>query len=154
MKSKVFSMFIFFIHITIGSYAYEMEYLTFTEMRPDGRIIGDVTVVAIFMGWTQQRISMENGFEVTNERTYANDKWSDWQFMRRQPASVPTLRQLYEIFLRQYSDYPRASMRINSHSGLQAVRIMTRRSGGSSPMWWSDDGRSFNILFEVWAIVP
>jgi hypothetical protein len=52
-----------------------------------------------------------------------------------------------------YNMYPRVGVRLHMPGG-QAVRIATIPNGRSSPMWWSEDGRSFNVLYEFWAIMP
>ena len=153
MGKKIFITLILSICFTFGIYAQQIERLTFTDMRSDGTIIGNVTVNAVFMAWTQQRTSIENGMQVLYERVHLpNDKWSDWELQGREPARF-TLRQTYDVLLRQYNITPRASVRLHTQ-GLQAVRIMTIPDGRGSPMWWSDDGRSFNVMYEFWAIIP
>jgi hypothetical protein len=141
------------IGLASGLFAQEIQRLTFTDMRSDGTIIGTVTVNAIFLTWKQHNISLENGMQITYGREYIKGEWTPWELMQREPAYVLTLRQIYDGLLRQYNITPRASVRLY-FQGIQFIRIMTIPSGRSSPMWWSDDGRSFNIMFETWAIIP
>jgi hypothetical protein len=156
MKKRLVITLVLIVSSMTGAFAQQTQRLTFTDMRSDGTIIGDVTVNAVFMGWTQQRISIENGMTVTRESVniYGSNEWSPWEIMRREPPLGPTLRQEYDMILRQYNRTPRAAVRIHLQGGVQAVRIATIPNNASSPMWWSEDGRSFNILNEVWAIVP
>jgi hypothetical protein len=123
-------------------------------MRSDGTIIGTVTVNAIFLAYSQHRISIENTFQVTHSSTYVNDVWSNWELVDRQPLQVPTLRLLYDVVLREYNKNPRSSVRLHYQDGVQLVRIATIPNGKSSPMWWSEDGRSINIFYENWMIIP
>jgi len=155
MKKVLFVTLVLSVTLTAGVFAQEIERLTFTERRSDGTIVGNVTVNAIFMGWSQQRVTIENGMQIIRESVniLGSNEWSPWEIMQRAPAHVPTLRQMYDLLLGEYNRYPRSAVRLHMQ-GIQAVRIMTIRSGSSSPMWWSDDGKSFNALYEFWAIMP
>jgi len=153
MIKKVFFTLILSLSIILGISAQQIERLTFTDMRSDGTIIGNVTVNAVFMAWTQQRVSVENGMQVLRERVHLpNDRWADWEVMERSPARL-TISQTYDVLLRQFNRTPRASVRLHTQ-GIQAVRIMTIPDGRGSPLWWSEDGRSFNVMYEFWAIIP
>jgi len=136
-------------------FAQEIERLTFTDMRSDGTIIGTVTVNAIFITWTQQRFFIENGMQVTRESVYLVDldDWSPWEIVDRRPSYALTLMQIYNMGQSQYNRAPRGATRIHTQ-GVQAVRIMVIPEGRSSPLWWTEDGMSYNILYEVWAILP
>jgi len=153
MRKKLMVLLILLLTISVNTFAQKIERLTFSEMRADGTIIGTVTVNAIFMTWTQQRITIENGMQVFRESVYINNEWTPFEIAGREPPQLPTIRQVYNLMLQHYSNYPRSSRRVNI-SGVQAVRIMTIPSNKSSPIWWSDDGKSFNIFYEVWGIVP
>ena len=154
MNKKNFLVLAFIMSITLGSYAFEIERLTFLDARPDGSIIGTVTVNAVFMGYSQQRISIEGNQQIIHESVLQpNGQWTDWQIMERAPARL-TLRQMYDHMVMDYSRYPRMSRRIQAQGGFQAVRIASIPTGRSSPIWWSDDGRSFNVFYEFWAILP
>ncbi|MDR0473568.1 MAG: hypothetical protein LBH43_07860 [Treponema sp.] len=154
MKKRIFTVLVLVASINCVISAQEIERLTFTERRSDGTIVGNVTVNAVFMGWSQQRVTIENGMQITQEsfNIRGSNEWSPWEIMQRAPAYMPTLRQMYDLLLGEYNRHPRSAIRLHMQ-GIQGVRIMTIRSGSSSPMWWSDDGKSFNVLYEFWAII-
>ena len=156
MKKKNILVLVFLMGITLGSYAFEIERLTFLDSRPDGSIIGTVTVNAVFMAYSQQRISIEGNQQIIRESVLQpNGQWTDWQVMERAPQiGNLSLRQIYDNYVLAYSRHPRMSRRIQMQEGLQAVRILSIPTGRSSPIWWSDDGRSFNVYYEFWAILP
>ena len=159
MKKLLALMVIFLVVVKVGfALDLNIERLTFTESRPDGTIIGTVTVDAIFAGFVQQNIAMEGNLQVIRERQFINvdvggdGQWSDWEVTRRFPPIEPIL-QLYFRLLREWSMNPRIAARIH-FSVFQAVRIATIPDGRSSPFWWSNDGRSFYTLTELWVIAP
>jgi hypothetical protein len=154
MKKRIFTVLILLTSINCGTFAQEVEKLTFVERRTDGTITGTVTVDAIFVYMEQHKISIEGGLQVTYSSAYYKDEWSDWELVSRQPAMTPTIRQLYDIGVKEWTKNPRASVRINMGNGIQAVRIGSIPKGKSTPFWWSDDGKSFYIFFEVYAIMP
>ena len=151
---KIFLTLIIGLNIVFVGFSQEIQKLTFLDMRSNGTIIGNVTVNAVFMFWSQQRVSIENGMQIRRESLNINGEWSPWEIMGREPAIVPTIRQAYDLTMQEYNRYPRAAVRINMQEGIQAVRIMSIPYNRSSPLWWSDDGKSFNIFCEVWAIMP
>jgi hypothetical protein len=154
MKKIVFTVLVLTIGINCGIFAQEIQRLTFEDRRSDGVIVGTVTVNAVFLAWSQQRVSIENNLQVYRERGSQDGiVWSDWQVMSREPTHVPTLRQLYDVLLGEYNRHPRSAVRLNMQ-GRQAVRIPTIPEGRSSPFWWTEDGKSFNILYEFWVIMP
>ena len=133
----------------------EIEKLTFVERRSDGPIIGTVTVDAIFAYYSMHNVFLDGNFQVVLESVRLQDgQWSEWEVMERSPARILSLSLIYDILLREYNMAPRSTVRRAFQYGFQTVRIMTIPSGRSSPMWWSEDGRSFNIFFEFWAIAP
>jgi hypothetical protein len=154
MKNKIIVALVLIFSINCGILSQEIERLTFFELKPDGTIVGTVTVDAIFVGWEQHKISHEGGFQVTRISTNFTGEWSPWELGRREPANASSIRQLHDVLLRELTRNPRSSVRIQHRSGIQVVRIAIIRSGSSSQRWWSEDGRSFNILYEVWAIGP
>lgn len=154
MNKKYLVVFILVSCVTFGTFAQQTEKLTFVDRRSDGTIIGPVTVNAIFISWNMQKVSIENNLQVIRESVYNNNTWSDWQIVGREPARVSSIRQLYDIILGEYNRYPRSATRLNMQNGIQAVRLMSIPTGRSSPMWWNDDGRSFNVMYEFWAIIP
>ena len=156
MKKKVLVLMVLSLTLLpFNLFAQDIEKLTFTERRSDGFVIGAVTVNAIYSGLTQQKISLENNFQVIQQRlqNLVNNNWTDWELLERSPARALTLTQIYDAVIKDYNMYPRGAIRINYY-GLQFVRIYKIPNGRSSPFWWSDDGKSFNIMFEFWMIMP
>lgn len=142
------------LSITPKIFAQEVERLTFTEFRSDGILIGNVTVNAIFLLWTQQNVSYEGDLVVTYEKFSTNGSdWSDWELLSKQPALMSSLSLLYNFLLRKYNEYPRGAIRIYFDNG-QAVRIHTIPVGHTSPYWWSKDGRSYNVMYKFYVILP
>jgi len=136
-------------------YTQKTERLTFTEFRSDGTLIGNVTVNAVFIGWSQQNVSLEGNLVVTYERgcLKGSSDWSEWELMSKQPSLFPSLRAIYDFLLREYNVRPRGAIRAYMEN-VQTVRILTIPNGYTSPYWWSKDGRSYNVMYEFWAIVP
>ena len=153
---KILFISVFNLLLVSTVFSVDIQRLTFTDMRSDGTIIGSVTVNAVFLGWSQQEVTREGNFRVIRERVYlANgSEWSPWELVTREPAPVLTLRQEFDMLLREYNLFPRASIRIRHASGGQAVKIMDIPSGRSSPIWWRDDGRAFFAFCRVYAIIP
>lgn len=153
MKKKIFMVLILIISINSGIFAQQTERLTFTEISSDGTIIGTVTVNAAFAGFLQKWVSIENNMQVVRESAYtnANGVWSDWGPKKKEPAILPTIRQIFDSILRDYHRYPRGAVRWYL-KGIPFVNIMTIPDGRISPLWWNDDGKSFFIMYEVWAI--
>jgi len=159
MNKKIVFLLVLSLCFTFKIFSQQIERLTFTELGLDGKIIGTVTVNAVFLGWNQQRISIENGFQVIRESVclaeWADKKrWSDWELVGREPSRVSTIRQLYDIALSGYIKHPRAAIRMYYDGGFQAIRLMTIPNGQASPVWWSEDGKSFYVFYEAWIIVP
>lgn len=153
MRKILFVTLVLSVYLSINGFSQEIQRLTFTDRRADGVIIGNVTVNAVFMAWTQQRVSIENGMQVINERVYINGAWQAWELMGREPSHVSTIRQHYDIIMAEYQRYPRGAVRLYKQ-GIQGIRIMAIPDGRSSPLWWSEDGRSYNVMYEFWAIAP
>jgi len=154
MKKYLF-IFVLMLMPVLFIYSQNVERLTFTELRPDGTLIGNVTVNAVFIGWSQQNVSLEGNLLVIYERYYqkGSSDWSDWKLSSKQPSLIPSLRALYDTTLNIYINQPRGAIRANLNN-VQVVRIMTIPNGNSSPCWWSNDGRSYNVMYENWAIKP
>lgn len=152
MKKNLFIT--LFCVVSIGLSAQQIQKLTFTDISLSGRSHGTVTVDAVFVGWTQAQISIENGFQVFYERENVNNEWHPWTFKGRQPAIFATTRQFYDNYLHEYNKDSRAAVRLNFQDGFQVVKIMTIPKGRASPLWWSEDGLSFYVLYEAWLIVP
>jgi len=141
---------------TGGVYAQKTEKLTFTELRPDGTLIGNVTVNAVFLGWSQQNVSLEGNLLVLYERYYTKNSsdWTDWGLSSKQPRLEPlSLSEIYYIRLKAYSVRPREAIR-GYIDNVQVVRILTIPDRQSSPYSWSKDGMSFYVMYELWAIIP
>jgi len=159
MKKKFIILLFLSLIFSFEVFSQQKEKITFTELRVDGTFMGTVTVNAILFGWSQQKMSIENGFWVTHESFYPAEwsplekRWSDWELVNREPSPVRTIRQLYDTMLSQYVKYPRASMRLKASDGSQVIRLMAIPNRHSSPLWWSEDGKSVYIFYEVYKIV-
>ena len=155
MRKKLLMVILLTFSFTGGVYAQKTEKLSFTEFRSDGTLIGNVTVNAIFIGWSQQNVSQEGDFTIINESVClkGSSDWSKWELMSKQPSLLPSLRAIYDFMLREYNVRPRGAIRAYIENG-QMVRILTIPNGHTSPYWWSKDGRSYNVMYEIWAIMP
>jgi len=155
MRKKLLVILLLMFSLTGGVYAQKTERLTFTELRPDGTPIGNVTVNAILIGWSQQNVSLEGNLLVVYESYFekGSSDWSEWRLMTKQPSLILSIRTLYDTTLNIYITQPRAGIRINLNN-VQVVRIMTIPDRRSSPCWWSNDGKSYYVMYENWAIIP
>jgi hypothetical protein len=156
MRKKLLIVLLLIFSFTGGVYAQKLEKLSFTEYRSDGTLIGNVTVNAIFIGWSQQNISLEGNLLVIYERycTKGSSDWTDWELTSKQPRLTPlSLSEIYNIRLRAFSVRPREAIR-SYIDNVQVVRIPTIPNRQSSPYSWSKDGMSFNVMYEIWAIIP
>jgi len=152
---KYFFIFVLMLMPVLFIYTQNVERLTFTELRPDGTPIGNVTVNAVLIGWSQQNIYLEGNLLVIYESycQKGSSDWSDWRLMSKQPSLILSLRALYDTTINLYIKQPRGGIRINLNN-VQVVRIMKIPDRNSSPCWWSNDGRSYNVFYENWAIIP
>jgi len=161
MKKKIFVLFVLAVNITSGMFAQEIQRLTFTEKAPDGTF-RTVTVNAVFIGYGMDNLRIEGNFVVTRGRSLSQDnksqkfnQWSDWEILGRVPTRG-SLLEIYDTYNAIYDRYPRFSYpgRINMGDGYQAVKVMDIPIGHGSPLWWGEDGKSVNIYYKCWLIVP
>lgn len=150
---KCFLLGFFCLMSASALFSQEVRRITYTEMRPDGTIGRTVTVDAVFLGWRQERFTLEGNLLVTHStiRLVGSDEWTAWELAGRQPAGT-TLRHMFDEGLRQHSLHPRSSM-IFPMSGVQTIRIRTTPDGRPSPMWWRDDGRAFYIFNRLYMLL-
>jgi len=154
MKKKIFTALVLVVILTRGIFAQQIERLTYEEFKTDGTYGRTVTVEALFLGWLQQEIFMEGNYTVTYQcmRLY-DGEWLDWEFAGRLPAMVPTLMQAYNLLQQQYNLHPRAGMKFNVY-GWEGIKIAAIPDRHASPLWWSENGRSFYMFFKLYIIKP
>jgi len=143
-----------FLLLIYFSHAQEIERITFQELRADGRYLRDITVNAIHIGWQQQNLSLEGNFQITYDTSNIFDQgWTEWRLAQRSPALITNIGELYRATLQAFSDYPRAG-RIALVDGFEIIRMFSTPNRRTSPIWWAEDGKSFNVFFSLYAIVP
>jgi hypothetical protein len=151
---KYFLLGIFSLKLIVSLFSQQTERITYQELRPGGTY-RDITVNAIFFGWGQREFSLDGNFLVTYEcsRLINENEWSDWRYVERQPAFYSTLRGNYDNMLRAYYQYPRAGIKIY-YDGYEILVMASIPNGGSSPIWWRDDGRAYFLFQRMYLIVP
>jgi len=157
MKKKIVTLLFLVVFITFEVFAQQTKRITFEEQRLDGSIMGAITVNAVHVGWSQQQIFIENGMLIVHETWNVSwdldGEWSPWKIANREPTRVSSTRSLFDQLLYEYYRNPRAAVKLH-FDGFQAIRLSSIPNGKSTPLWWSDDGRSFYSFYEVWVIIP
>lgn len=153
MKKALVGLFLYSVLLP-SLFAQQSQRLTFTDMTPGNTTGRNVTVNAVLLGPEQHRITIEGNFEVYYTRYLDEDKWTEWVVFQRIPVRGFTINQIYNLYMSDYNRNPRIGMRLNMGDGRQWVRILSIPTGHSSPIWWSNDGRSFFVYYELWGIIP
>jgi hypothetical protein len=158
---KYFLLGIFSLMSIVSLFAQKSERITYQELRPDGGL-KDVTVNAVLLGWEQQWHYFDDDFKVimSSSRPY-NGEWSNWELSSRAPARLPNIPRLSNMRLRSdyderalvLSKYPRYGWKYY-YNGLEILKMAAIPNGGSSPIWWSEDGRSYYIFYRLYDIIP
>ena len=155
MRKKLVLALVLMVSVVGGIFAQQTERITIAELGPLGGVLRTMTVNAVRLTSGQQNLSLEGNFEVIYESTLDPNtgKWSDWEHMGRSPARFLTLRQYYDALQTDYLIFPNGT-RFLYYNGLQTFRLSTIPNGKSSPIWWDEDGRSINMYFTWYVIVP
>ena len=161
MKKKTIAILFLIATINSEAFAQELQRLTFTE-RTLGTPHVNVTVYAIFIGWSQQRFTIDGNFLVVHERFhplefivehFGHAGWGPWEFISRSPPNG-TLSQYFTFISRLHDTFPRGASRTYRGSAMYEVGIRATPTGRASPIWWRDDGRAFYVFHRRYMIVP
>lgn len=144
---------LYFILISI-SFINAQESLRFTidELIEDGYFLKK-TVNTLFYGWYMQFYYLDGYYHVIYERFCPyGGQWNNWEIKERTLARSLNLNTYYENMLREYYLRPLRAKRIKQ-DGVEYIYLMNRLAGNILPIWWNDDGNSFNVIYGVYKIL-
>jgi len=155
MYKKWLLVLVLTVFVIVGISAQQIVKKTITELGPLGGALRTITVNAVYMTSGQQSLSLEGEFEVIRETTLdpSTGQWSPWEVKQKSPARFANIRTYYEHFQMDNTAYPNGT-RILHIDDLQVFRLPAIPRGHSSPIWWSEDGKSVYLFFEWYRIVP
>jgi len=152
MRRKYLLLFLFGGIAINTVFAQQLERITYEEMRSDNSFGRTVTVDAYFLGWSQQEVFLEDGTQVIYESFCpVNGEWSDWELLGRMPTFAPTLRLAFDWTQRDYNSHPKAA-KILYFNGMQTIRLLSIPNKQTSPIWWSQSGKSFYIFYKIYVL--
>jgi hypothetical protein len=158
MMKKYFLLGIFSMILVVSLFAEaQVERITYQETRPDGTL-RDVTVNAVPVAWRQINFYIDGNYLVKRVSYCPFDgEWSDWEVVERSPSPArygESIRSLYDLNARMYSQYPRMGTRDYSTDGFDTLALFAIPDGRIYPYWWSEDGRSYNIFQKFYLVMP
>jgi len=152
MKKKILMVFVLTVSIISEIFAQQLEKITYEELLPDGNIGRTITVEAYHIGWQQQETRLENGMQVYYQTTcFLDNEWSDWKLNGRQPAFVSTIRQLFDMFSKEYTAHPKAAIKYYLND-MEIILMLSIPNGKVAPFWWSQSGNSYYTFYKMYVM--